>query len=538
MHNVIIADDEMKVCQLIVKLADWESLGLYVAGIANDGLTALELIEKHQPDMLITDIRMPGVDGIELIRRAKQIRPSLQCIIISGYRHFDYAHNAIRYGVEDYLLKPVNQQEFISTLEKLVKRQVLAAQEQQETAALKQQAIDFTQRMQEDFLRRLLSGGPMDEKALAFIAKALPPPLVGPREGYSCAIVKPDLTGVPPGDRLHSLVTEKTLALARQHLQPAFPALLVSDAPEGVLCAFHPGAKDTKEVQEAFKGLMEDVLLLRALFPSLEVTVGMSRANHPLSDIPAAMKQAYQALCGRLLLGTGQLLAYTPQTPGIETREALVDGETRKQLLAALEILDEGGYRAQLEKAFLSFRTTSRAILSIRDAMKELIYLHFLGLQSHVRAEDMLEKFLADFQGIWNASTSLAQVEQAFTMLLCGHLAGINRERDEMEMRPIRLAKKYMQENYRKNITLEDVAAVAGFHPAYFSTVFKKVTGENFLEYLSALRMKEARELLSDAGLRISDVAEQVGYQDSKYFVKLFKKATGLTPQEYRKLYY
>jgi two-component system response regulator YesN len=215
-----------------------------------------------------------------------------------------------------------------------------------------------------------------------------------------------------------------------------------------------------------------------------------------------------------------------------------VDGEMRKQLLAALEILDEGGYRSHLSKAFLSFRTPSRPILSIRDAMKELIYLHFLGLQNHVRSEDMLEKFLADFQMIWDASTSLAQIEHALSALLCGHLADINRERDEMEMRPIRLAKKYMQEHYRKNITLEDVAAVAGFHPAYFSTVFKKVTGENFLEYLSALRMKEAKELLSDAGLRIPDVAEQVGYLDSKYFVKLFKKATGLTPQEYRKLYY
>lgn len=532
MHNVIIADDEMKVCQLIQKLVDWDSLGLCVAGVANDGLTALELIKRHQPDMLITDIRMPGVDGIELIRRAKQMRPSLQCIIISGYRHFDYAHNAIRYGVEDYLLKPINQQEFLATLQKLIQKQEVAAREQQETAQLKRQAFDLTQRMQEEFLRRLLSGGAVDGEALAAL------PHMHREGGYTCAIIKPDLENVPPGDRLHGLAVEKTLALARQHLQPAFSSLLACAAPEGVLCAFHPGEVPRKEVEEAFRLQMEEILPLRALFPSLEVTVGLSQPGHSLSGLPQAMGQAYQALCQRLIRGTGKLIIYEPQPVEAQNRESYLDGETRKQLLAALEILDEGGYHAQLEKAFLDLRKAGRPILELRNAMKEMIYLHFLGLQNHAQPEGVLQTYLTDFQSAWDAATTLDAVEQSLASLLCGHLQAINRERDEVEMRPIRLAKKYMQENYQSNITLEDVAAVAGFHPAYFSTVFKKVTGENFLEYLCALRMKEARQLLSDAGLRVTDVAERVGYQDGKYFVKLFKKATGLTPQEYRKLYY
>ncbi len=532
MRNVIIADDEMKVCQLILKLADWDDLGLHVAGIANDGLSALEMVDKHRPDILITDIRMPGVDGIELIRRAKELAPALQCIIISGYRHFDYAHNAIRYGVEDYLLKPVNQQEFVLTLRKLVEKRDREMNQTLETEELRLKAIHLGERLKEDFVLRLLREDIFPEKEaeqLSFPTGA----------GYGCAIVKPDLNGVTPEDRLHGLAAEKTLNVLRQHLGPVFPVLLTCAAPEGVLCVFHHSAITWEDVLSAFRSLMEDVLLLRALFLGLEVTVGLSRANHVLSSLPAAMKEACQAAAERLRRGTGQIIVYAPQALPPCDKETLLNAEIRKNLLAALDILDESGYQAQLKKVLATLNGAGRLPMTdVHDVMKELIYLHFLGLTGRGQAEEATKAFLNQFEAAWNAATSFAQAAGSLIDMLCGHVAAINRERSEMEMRPIRLAKKYMQENYHKPLTLEEVASVAGFHPAYFSTIFKKVTGENFLEYVSELRMKEAREMLCDGHLRIEDIAEKVGYADTKYFVKLFKKSTGLTPQEYRKLYY
>jgi two-component system, response regulator YesN len=532
MRNVIIADDEMKVCQLIQKLADWDALGLNVAGIANDGLAALELVEKHQPDILITDIRMPGVDGIELIRRAKEKKPDLQCIIISGYRHFDYAHNAIRYGVEDYLLKPISQQEFVATLLKLKDKKDQETNQKQETEELRLKAVHLGERLKEDFVLRLFREEGFPEKE----AKQLSLPA---GDGYGCAIVKPDLKDVPPEDRLHGLATEKTLSTLRQHLSPIFPVLLTCAAPEGVLCVFHQGPITWEDVLSAFRALMEEILLLRALFPSLAVTVGLSRANHVLSTLPAAMREARHAVTERLRRGTGQMIVFAPQTGTPFDKEALLNAEVRKNLLAALEILDEEGYSVHLKKVLDALKRADRLPMTdVHDVMKELIYLHFLGLTGRGQTEEATETFLNEFEESWNAATSFTQAADSLQNMLYSHVADIARERSETEMRPIRLAKKYMQENYHKPLTLEDVAGVAGFNSTYFSTVFKKVTGENFLEYLSELRMKEARELLCDGHLRVEDIAEKVGYSDTKYFVKLFKKSTGLTPQEYRKLYY
>ena len=122
MLKVIIADDERLICRLVQALGDWEALDMEVAGLAENGLEALELIERERPDILITDIRMPGCDGLELIRRAKELRPELEIVIISGYAHFEYAQTAIRYGVGNYLLKPIKKDELMETLRKMKER--------------------------------------------------------------------------------------------------------------------------------------------------------------------------------------------------------------------------------------------------------------------------------------------------------------------------------------------------------------------------------------------------------------------------------
>ena len=122
MLKVVIADDEARILSLIRLLPDWDALGMEVAGTAGNGLEALALIERERPDILITDIRMPGCQGLELIERARRAVPDIEIIIISGYAHFEYAQTAIKLGVGDYLLKPIKKDELTSTLAKLAQR--------------------------------------------------------------------------------------------------------------------------------------------------------------------------------------------------------------------------------------------------------------------------------------------------------------------------------------------------------------------------------------------------------------------------------
>lgn len=119
MQKVMIADDEERICQLIEALVDWKALDMEVAAVAHNGLEAAETVKKLRPDILITDIRMPGCSGLELIEKVKKYLPELEIIIISGYAHFEYAKSAIQFGVGEYLLKPINKTELTTTLERL-----------------------------------------------------------------------------------------------------------------------------------------------------------------------------------------------------------------------------------------------------------------------------------------------------------------------------------------------------------------------------------------------------------------------------------
>lgn len=151
MLKVVVTDDEARVCQLILMLADWDSLGMEVAGVASNGLEALELVGRLHPDILITDIRMPGCHGLELIERAKGKFPQLEIVIVSGYAHFEFAQTAIKHGVGDYLLKPIKREELMGTLEKLGKRCRQRSQSASEVERLRQ-----TNQENEDAVRKHL----------------------------------------------------------------------------------------------------------------------------------------------------------------------------------------------------------------------------------------------------------------------------------------------------------------------------------------------------------------------------------------------
>ena len=157
MCRVIIADDEPKVLLLIRNLIQWEELGLELVATANDGISALDLIEELHPDIVITDIRMPGYDGIELIEKAKALDPRIDFIIISGYRHFNYAQKAIRFGVEDYLLKPLKALEINQTLRKMTEKYKERDKAKQREEQYSARIEDDAKKRQEQFIASLLA---------------------------------------------------------------------------------------------------------------------------------------------------------------------------------------------------------------------------------------------------------------------------------------------------------------------------------------------------------------------------------------------
>lgn len=522
MLKVLIADDEQKVCMLIRGLIPWESLGFSIVGMANDGLSALSQIEETRPDILITDIRMPGLDGIQLIGEAKKLLPALRCIIISGYRHFDYAHNAIKYGVEDYLLKPLQKAELIETLTRM---QAQSAGTNPANAA--QHANDFLQ----DCFVGTLSGDALDAQA------------VQARYGVSfplgtslyALMVKADLEAAD--EAVRRIATERIASISYQVLSSHDAALLHAQLPEGLLFVASASPDAESAMLASLQTLCDRGSMMRDLFPTLRVSSSISRASQRLSDLPALMVQAHQALQMRLTSQEGAVFRGQP-TPVVHLPlRSNLRADTLRRLTTSLTSLDADAYAAVLADAFSQMREIAGSnYLLLHTMLREMVRLHFEQLPLSVPLSDM-EDVIARLGTLWNAAMMLRDVEAGFVSLLLLHMNQARETQAQVEQRPLRLAKAYIREHYREPLTLETVSSIAGFNPAYFSTLFKKETGERFTEYLASVRIGAAKQLLTDSDRPIAEISAETGYGDYKYFCKQFKKATGLSPQAYRKMY-
>ncbi|MCL1795784.1 MAG: response regulator [Clostridia bacterium] len=522
MLKVLIADDEEKVCQLIRGLIPWDTLGFRVVGFAHDGVTALSMLREHMPDLLITDIRMPGLDGIQLIGEAKQFLPNLLSIIISGYRHFDYAHNAIKYGVEDYLLKPIQREELIQTLEKL-RAVIKRADEAHPNPSAEAFVHDL-------FYGALTQDDLASERVLAKYSLRLRD--AGP---FFALMIKADLAGVPARDSVRRIASERITAVFKQ--VPLIREMAVAQLPEGACALIRVAPDDAPALGDALLSARDKAELMRDLFPTLRVSIGISRPARKLQETAGLFAQAYAALETRLLNPASALSVGRP-APAIElSLRAIILADTQKQLQTALGTMQPTLYAAALRAGFSQMRDAASGNMPcLRALLVEMARLHFEFLPIQATLKD-LEEMTARLTDAWNASIDIGETEAAFVRLLTDHMQAVITAQQQVEQLPLRRAKAYIREHYDRPLTLEEVSNVAGFNPAYFSTLFKKETGEGFLEYLSSVRIGAAKRLLTDTADAIPAIAECTGYSDPKYFGRQFKKNTGLSPQEYRKMY-
>jgi len=522
MLKVLIADDEEKVCQLIRGLVPWDALGFRVVGFAHDGITALSMLREHAPDLLITDIRMPGLDGIQLIGEAKQFLPNLLSIIISGYRHFDYAHNAIKYGVEDYLLKPIQREELIQTLEKL-------------RAVIKRADEAHQSPSAEAFVRDLFSGTLAQDDLTAERVLARYSLRFRDAGPYFALMIKADLAGVPARDSVRRIASERITAIFKQ--MPLIQEMAAAQLPEGACALIRIAPDGAQALEDALLLARDKAELMRDLFPTLRVSIGLSRPARKLQETGSLFSQAYAALETRLLNPAGTLFIGR-SAPAVElSLRAILHADTLRQLQAALSAMQPIPYESALRACFPQMRSASSENMPrLRALLVEMARLHFEFLPIQATLKD-LEDMTARLTDAWNAAIDIGETETAFVHLLTDHMGATITAQQQIEQLPLRRAKAYIREHYGRPLTLEEVSGIAGFNPAYFSTLFKKETGEGFLEYLSSVRIGAAKKRLTDTADTIPAIAEQTGYSDPKYFGKQFKKATGLSPQEYRKMY-
>ena len=522
MLRVVLADDENKILLLLQKLIDWERLGYEIVGTANDGLRALELVREKQPHLLITDVRMPGCSGIELIQRAKELQPDLHFIIISGYRKFEYAQNALKYGVEDYLLKPLKQEELTGILMRL-------SDKLGKEAALEFQLKRSQERQQELLMESLANAAEHQQPFMAYADEGFR------TAGGVCfaALVRVDMAGTSRDPGGYHVILRSALEIVRRELQSLTDVYAAAVRKEGIAIVLRMSAYRTVAVKQCFTKIQKEIEQQRDMFGNLRCTICLGSRQTDFEETILSMRQAMWFCRDRL--------CHPQSWRDAESERAafgqryMMEAAQKKRFQVAAECLDEERFEQELDMCF-------RAVLSLEDLNGQMLEDWFFqvleaclyGMQQNGQAEERFEENMEE--KFW-LCTDAQSVLQLLRQDISRELQRLGGERSLREMRPITEAKRYMQQHYRESLRLEDVSSAVGFNATYFSTLFKKETGQNFMDYLTELRISKAKELLCGDTLSVQDVAEMVGYSDLKYFSRLFKKATGVSPSDYKKLY-
>ncbi|HQY91762.1 helix-turn-helix domain-containing protein [Caldilinea sp.] len=522
LYKVFLVEDEIVTREGIRDSVDWASAGLRWCGEASDGELALPMLEAEAPDILITDIKMPFMDGLELSRIVRARLPQTRIVILSGHDEFRYAQEAIQLGVTEYLLKPVSAQDLLDALAR-IRRQIEQAQQQQEElrhlqAQLQENATVLRQR----FLLDLVTGALTASEAID-AARALQIDLIA--RCYLTLSVRCDVTV----DMTH-LARLESYHRVRQVVAALLAArndvlLFTKDVDEtGLLFK----GDDPAAVQEAAHQLAEQIALVLTPEPSLALAIGLGRPVERMAAIPHSFLEACDVARTQIrkLAPSRGGITYPPRTLLALDPTAVITflrrGELQNLESFLANHLSNTDSDAPELRLVIDFMATD-VLVAVANFVQELG-----GAAGEVippRGE--LEPLLAAINCLDDLRAFLRHI---LTQALQYREQHTNRTHQIIEQ-----AKQYIETHLAsQELSLHTVAAAVGWSPSHFSTVFSRETGVTFVAYLTARRIDEAMHLLRTTTLSTGDIAYQVGYHNPRYFYAVFKRATGQSPSEYR----
>ena len=543
MLKIFLAEDEVIVRETIKRMIPWEELGFELVGEAADGEMALPLLIRQKPDLLITDIKMPFMDGLTLAKLAKKELPELKIVILSGYDDFNYAKQAISIGVEDYLLKPITKNALIERISELRSRYEHEKTQKEYYEKFQREMQAYEKNSSRDFFEALVCGS-MDMMEVYKKAEKLGLDIVA--EAYNILIFtmnsEEDFSGQKEG---YSEWEAESLEMLEDFFSDNTSAMLFrcNIFSYGVLIKGQKESieKTTKEYVEKIQGILNRKESKREWF----LAVGQSVER--LSQIKKSYHTASRAFSQRYLYGENIL--YYDEMELMEHRSGQADTNDN----AYLKKVDVNALNPAILQKFLSNGLQEEIENFVKDyfyaigqePMESLVFRNYVILNVRFSVITFLKGLGCDTEGMEPENTEeiLAEsgknIESAITYAkkMISQAITIRDQNSGNKNRSIlKTAVDFIDEHYMdEDISLNTAANVANVSSNHFSALFSQNMGQTFIEYLTTLRMNKAKELLRCTGMRSSEIAGEVGYKDAHYFSYLFKKTQGMTPSEYRK---
>lgn len=347
------------------------------------------------------------------------------------------------------------------------------------------------------------------------------------------ALVRVDMAGAAQTPGSYQVILRYALEIVRRELRTLTDVYAAAARKEGVAIVLRMSAYRTVEVKQCFTKIQKEIEQHRDMFGNLRCTVCLGSRQTSFEEVVLSMRQALW-LCRDHLCRSQSWLDAEVSRPVLGHRY-MMEPSQKKRFQVAAECLDEERFRQELEEscgALLARPDLNGQMLE--DWFNQVLEACLYGMRQTGQVD---ERFPSEMEERFWLCADAQGVLQILRESVCREIRRLEAERSLRETRPITDAKRYIQQHYQEALRLEDVSSAVGFNATYFSTLFKKETGQNFVDYLTDLRIGKAKELLSGEDLSVQDVAELVGYQDLKYFSKLFKKVTGVSPSDYKKLY-
>ena len=477
MYQIMLVEDEMLVRESMAQNTNWDKFGFAPPHVFENGRQALEQLESVLPDVVITDICMPFVDGLELARNIYEKFPDTIVVVLTGFSEFSYAQKAIRYHVHDYLLKPVSPKEFDQLLENLSAE--LSRRDNRQ--GLYSRAVLADEVLKDHFFQGLLQSDTAQELPEATLA-----------------------AGVELGGRFHAV------ALA------ALP-----QRPEGFDAQGHRVAQGCAPAQLRLLG-DQHVMLIVSGDETAEL---MARTAAGARHLRAVMQEA------EITAPIGIGGAYAGLDPELRKSSGSLQTDDCPTAAQIASTLQSGSGSRALELTGTLFTCMRRRRVHESECRPVLQRLQIL-VASHLTREQLLRApaMLLPQQGYALEEVRLSVERLEGYILQCQA-----QQNDTPAARCGRLAVAYINEHYADcDLKLPDVLEHLGVSRSYFSTVFKEKTGQSFVEYLTNLRMEKAKEYLRETGLCTYEIAERIGFADPHYFSLTFRRRTGMTPRQYR----
>lgn len=525
LYKLMIVDDEEEIRLGVIKKINWEEHGFVVVGDAENGKEALEIAEKLHPDVIMTDIKMPFMDGLELGKKIAEIMPSTKIIIFSGSDDLEYAHQAIKINVVEYVLKPINSIELIEVLKRVKDKLDKQYDDKRNMEVLKKHYIESIPVIREQFLIGALEGRITKEKWIDNEKKLN----LDFTKGYLVvALINIDNTLKTEENNLILISIKK---IADENMEGCFKFISFPYLDKIVILI---SLNEKDNINRCINILNEVCKIFESIFNST-ISVGIGRICESIGEIRSSYRTAQSALEYRPILGNGKTI-YIDDLEQDNNTQLQFEEQDEVQLLNSIKISNEKEIRLAVENIFNKMEEANITLDKYRIYLMEILTSILKLIQSYNIEISLIFGDEFNFYSHLEQFNSIEEIKAWFIekSLILNEI--IKKERVNSSKLLIEKAKEYIKNNYSDyDLSVEKLCSEIHVSPTYFSTIFKKETDMNFVNYLTNIRLEEAIKLLNTTDDKTYIIASKVGYQEANYFSYVFKRKFGIAPSRYRK---